>query len=166
LKKLILSLCLLLASELAWPQLAMVLTSPKNVDEWIVNMGDKMGYVLKSDSFRIYTGIVEDISESGFTMFGQQVRFSDLLMIKVNKKHARKSMFFGLLFLGAGAAVDPLNKSMDDPLSPGARLVTQIAFLGTGAFFFIKGIAEASQVHQCYLDEGWKVRSVKVTSFE
>ena len=148
-------------------QRVIALTNPHGVDAWIVNAGDEIGYELYTDALGMYFGIVEEIKDSSFVMYGQEIFFSKVRMIKINKHHARKSFTFGL-FMGAIAVAIPKvnDQVLDGAIPSDIEKITIGAFAVTGAYFFIKGIVEMSSPHKCYLDSGWKIKTVTLASLQ
>lgn len=159
-KKNLLFLLFLFLSEIIFSQRAIVLTSPEKKDTWIINVGDIMRYELKSDPYGMYIGEVMDIKDSSVIVSNEEIRLSAIRMIKISRKHARKSLMLGIFLGGMGAAAPSVNNAAGGVLSNDIVTITQVAFIGTAAYFIIKGIVELAVPHKCYLDAGWKVRTV------
>jgi len=147
-------------------QRVIALTNPHGVDAWIVNVGDEIGYELYTDAMGMYFGIVEEIKDSSFVMYGQEVFFSKVRMIKINKKHARKSFKLGIFMGLIAVAVPKIDEATGGNIPKDIKNITIGAFAVTGAYFLIKGIAEMCTPHKCYLDSGWKIKTVQRSSLE
>ena len=165
-KKAIAIIFFLLVGNSLFSQRVIVLKNPHGVDAWIVNVGDEIGYELYTDALGMYFGIVEEIKDSSFVMYAQEIFFSKVRMIKINKHHARKSFSFGVFMVALGVAVPKANDALGDPFPRTEEAITVGAFVATGAFFIIKGIVEMATPHKCYLDSGWKIKTVLRSSLE
>ena len=159
-KKILPVLFLILSAHFCLSQRAMVLSDRGNKDTWIMNYGDRIKYELGSNPNGMYTGIIEDIKDSSFIVSGQEIRFLEIRMIKVSRKHGRTSLILGMFLAGIGLASNSANDMVGGVVPANVITVTQIVFIGSGTYFFIKGIAELCSTHRCYFDRGWKLRSV------
>ncbi len=147
----------------AFGQRSIVLADINKKDTWIINVGDEMGYELRSNPYGMYSGAVENIKDSSFVMENEEIFFSKVRMFKISRKHGRTSLLIGTFLAGAGAAVAPVNSAAGDVLSNEMVTISQVVFIGSGLYFFIKGIVELGVPHKCYLDAGWKVRTVQTS---
>jgi hypothetical protein len=145
---------------------SIVLTSPKGVDTWIISEGDKMKYELKADFHGMYRGRVKQVKDSSLMINGKEIFFSKLKTVKLSKAPARKAIMLGLVMAGLGVASRPANESLGNPIPGQMLVIQQIAFIGTGSFFVIRGIVELFANHKFKLYDGWTIRSVPLATLE
>ena len=155
-----------LITNVFFAQRAIVLSNPQGKDSWIINVGDLMRYELSSDPNGIYTGEVQDIKDSSAVVSGQEIKFKDLRMIRISRKHGRTSITLGIFLMGIGAAVGPVNDSQGELVPHTYVTIAQVAFIGSGLYFFIKGIVECSSPHKCYFPGGWSIRTELVSKIK
>jgi hypothetical protein len=142
-------------------QRSIVLTDPQGVDQWIISEGDKVKFELRGDFHGFYKGKVQEVKDSSFVVRDKEIFFSKVKTIKLSRKPARKAIVLGLFMAGIGAAAQPVNEQFAQNAVPASTiLISQIAFIGTGTFFIIRGIVEAASNHKFRLYEGWSMRSI------
>jgi hypothetical protein len=109
---------------------------------------------------------VKQVKDSSMMINGKEIFFSKVKTLKLSRKPARKAIVLGIVLAGIGAAAQPANEQVGNAVPGEMILVSQIAFIGSGTFFIIRGIAEAAANHKFKLYEGWSMRSVPTAQLE
>src|ERR1051325_7076813 len=109
---------------------SIVIADPQGQDKWIIREHDRIKYQLKADFHGWYKGKVKQVKDSSIMIGGKEIFFSKIKSIKLSRGPARKSIFLGMVLAGVGAAAQPLNDKLGDPVPGNMILVGQIGFIG------------------------------------
>lgn len=143
-----------------------VLTNPQGQDTWFIREGDRIKYEMRADFHGMYKGKIRQIKDSSMMVNGKEIFFSKIKTVKLSRGPARKSIFLGMVLAGIGVAAKPLNDKSTDALPDQMILVGQVAFIGSGLYFIVRGIVELASHHKINLYEGWGIRSIPVATMD